>query len=206
MLLPAAELTIDHVTVAGKDLKAMQATFAALGIPSEYGGPHSNRATEMALTSFPDGSYLELIAIQPNADPAAVAAHYWSKHMQNEGGPAAWAVRPGDLLAAEVKRLEAAGIDSDLWIAGGKNDASVMQVPRRGRARRHRSTAAGPARGVADDAAVFRDVFECGFRHGLSVVDEFLCDNGRGEGGRRDKRGGALQARMFVTGNRTKID
>ncbi|MGH9647203.1 MAG: VOC family protein, partial [Bryobacteraceae bacterium] len=78
VMLPAADLTIDHVTVAGKDLKSMQATLAALGIPSEYGGPHSNHATEMALTSFPDGSYLELIAIQPNADPAAVAAHYWS--------------------------------------------------------------------------------------------------------------------------------
>jgi hypothetical protein len=109
MLLPAADLKIDHVTVAGKDLKAMQAALAALGIPSEYGGPHSNHATEMALTSFPDGSYLELIAIQPTADPAAVAAHYWSKHMENDAGPAAWAVRPAD-LAAEVKRLQATGI------------------------------------------------------------------------------------------------
>jgi hypothetical protein len=109
MMLAAADFTIDHVTVAGKDLKAMQATLAALGIPSEYGGPHSNHATEMALTSFPDGSYLELIAIQPQADPAAVAAHYWSKRMQNDAGPSAWAVRPMD-LAAEVKRLQASGI------------------------------------------------------------------------------------------------
>lgn len=106
MILPAADLTIDHVTVAGKDLKAMQATLAELGIPSEYGGPHSNHATEMALTSFPDGSYLELIAIQPNADPAAVAAHYWSKHMQNNAGPSAWAVRPAD-FDFEAKRLQA---------------------------------------------------------------------------------------------------
>ncbi len=63
-MLAAADLTIDHVTVAGKDLKAMQAALTALGIPTEYGGPHSNHATEMALTSFPDGSYLELIAIR----------------------------------------------------------------------------------------------------------------------------------------------
>ena len=106
MLIPAADLTIDHVTVAGKELKAMQASLAALGIPSEYGGPHSHHATEMALTSFPDGSYLELIAIQPNADPAAVAAHYWSKSMQNQGGPTAWAVRPKD-FDLEVRRLQA---------------------------------------------------------------------------------------------------
>lgn len=113
MLLSAADLTgnlsIDHVTVAGKNLKAMQATLSALGIPSDYGGPHSNHATEMALTSFPDGSYLELIAIQTKADPAAVAAHYWSRNMRNDGGPCAWAVRPRD-LPAEVQRLKATGI------------------------------------------------------------------------------------------------
>ena len=78
----------------------MQVSLAGLGIQTEYGGPHSNHATEMALASFSDGSYLELIAIQPNADRAAVAAHYWSKHMQNDAGPAAWALRPADLLAA----------------------------------------------------------------------------------------------------------
>jgi len=109
MMMPAADLTIDHVTVAGQDLKAMRAALAEIGIPTEYGGPHSNHATEMALTSFPDGSYLELIAIQPDADPAAVAAHYWSKHMRNKAGPSAWAVRPAD-LTAEVKRLQAGGI------------------------------------------------------------------------------------------------
>ncbi len=112
MMLTAADLRIDHVTIAGKDLKAMQSTLAALGLPTEYGGPHSNHATEMALTSFPDGSYLELIAIQSNADPAAVAAHYWSTRMQNNAGPAAWAVRPED-LPVEVKRLEASGVVGD---------------------------------------------------------------------------------------------
>ena len=63
------------------DLKQMQARLAAAGIPSEYGGPHSNRATQMAITSFPDGSYLELIALQEKPDRKAVAAHYWSKQM-----------------------------------------------------------------------------------------------------------------------------
>jgi hypothetical protein len=106
--LGAADLTIDHVTVAGKDLKTMQASLTALGIPSEYGGQHNNHATEMALTSFPDGSYLELIALQPNADAKAVAAHYWAKQMEENAGPCAWAVRVKD-VAAEVKRLQGAG-------------------------------------------------------------------------------------------------
>src|SRR6195256_5059127 len=103
--LMAVELKVDHATVAGKDLRAMQRALQAAGLACDAGGPHSNHATEMALTSFPDGSYLELIAIQPNADPAAVAAHEWSKHMQGDAGPAAWAVQPQD-FDSEVKRLQ----------------------------------------------------------------------------------------------------
>ena len=109
ILLGGAELYVDHVTVAGKDLKQMQARLAAVGIACEYGGPHSNHVSEMALTAFPDGSYLELIALQANADPAATARHAWATQMQGDAGPCAWAVREKD-LAAEVKRLEAAGI------------------------------------------------------------------------------------------------
>jgi hypothetical protein len=101
------QLKVDHITVAGTDLRAMQRALEAAGLPSENGGPHSNHATEMALTSFPDGSYLELIAIQPQADPAAVAAHPWSTFLKENAGPCAWAVRPAN-MAAEVQRLHAA--------------------------------------------------------------------------------------------------
>jgi hypothetical protein len=108
-LLGAAELRVDHATVAGKDLKIMMANLADVGIRCEYGGPHSNHATEMALISFPDGSYLELIAPQPNADTKALAAHEWTKQMQNNAGPCAWAVQSAD-LAAELKRLQLTGV------------------------------------------------------------------------------------------------
>jgi Glyoxalase-like domain len=107
----AEELKVDHVTVAGRDVRAMQRALEAAGLNSEYGGPHSNHATEMALTSFPDGSYLELIALQPQADPAAVAAHEWRKFLEGDAGPCAWAVRPSD-LASEVARLRAAGVSA----------------------------------------------------------------------------------------------
>jgi hypothetical protein len=108
-LLGASPLVIDHVNVAGRDLKAIRAKLAAAGIASQYGGPHSNHATEMALVSFPDGSYLELIALQPAADAQAVAAHYWVKQLEGDAGPCAWAVRSQD-VAAEAKRLGAAGV------------------------------------------------------------------------------------------------
>src|SRR5260370_41549416 len=109
MLLAAAGLTIDHVSVAGSDLQQLQARLAAIGIKSEYGGPHSNHATQMAQTGFPDGSYLELIALQSNADPQAVAAHYWSRQIQGNAGPCAWAIRAED-VAAERNRVQARGV------------------------------------------------------------------------------------------------
>src|SRR4051812_48385414 len=103
MLLPGADLKIDHITIAGRDLAKMRSALAAAGLESQYGGRHANHATEMAITSFPDGSYLELIALQTDADPAAVAAHYWSPQLRNDGGPTAWAVRVQD-LAVERQR------------------------------------------------------------------------------------------------------
>src|SRR5271155_3895114 len=105
----AADLTVDHVSVSGADLKQMQARLAAVGIPSEFGGLHFNGATQMAVTSFPDGSYLELIALQANPDRKALAEHYWSKQMQENAGPTAWAVRSAD-VSVEAARLRTAGI------------------------------------------------------------------------------------------------
>ncbi|HEV2199843.1 MAG TPA: VOC family protein [Bryobacteraceae bacterium] len=109
VVLSGADLKIDHVTVAGRDLKALRAALASVGIPSEYGGPHANHATEMAVTSFADGSYLELIALQAAPDPKAVAAHDWSVQIQNDAGPCSWAVLVPD-VDAERRRLLAAHI------------------------------------------------------------------------------------------------
>ncbi|MBS1854470.1 MAG: VOC family protein [Acidobacteria bacterium] len=108
-LLGAAELKVDHATVAGSDLKTLESALARAGIASVYGGAHTNHATEMALVSFPDGSYLELMGIQAKADPAAVRAHEWGKFLTGNAGPCAWALRVSD-IAAEVARLKAAGV------------------------------------------------------------------------------------------------
>jgi hypothetical protein len=107
--LSAADLKVDHVTAAGSSLKQLQAALSAIGIETVYGGAHSNGATEMALVSFPDGSYLELMAPQAHADPQALERNPWAKVMKTDGGPCAWAVREQD-VAAEVQRLRAAGI------------------------------------------------------------------------------------------------
>jgi hypothetical protein len=118
-LLAAAELKIDHATIAGTDLKKMQAALSAVGIQTVYGGPHSNHATEMALLSLPDGSYLELIAIQPNADAQAVDQHEWARFLKSEATPCAWAARVKD-LTAEVKRLTDAGVPVSAPVKSGR--------------------------------------------------------------------------------------
>jgi len=118
-LLAAADLKIDHVTVAGSELKKLQAKLSALGIATVYGGAHSTGATEMALVSFPDGSYLELIAPRANADSRALEQQPWVKFLKEDGGPCAWAVRTKD-AAAEVKRLEDAGIPVSAPVRSGR--------------------------------------------------------------------------------------
>lgn len=112
LTVQAAELKVDHVTLAGLDLRKMQKDLAAAGLPSEFGGKHANRATEMAIVSFGDGSYIELIAKQPDADPKSFAQHAWAKFIETNAGPCAWAVRPAN-LTAEVDRLRAAGAGVD---------------------------------------------------------------------------------------------
>jgi len=119
VLLCAADSRIDHVTIAGSGIQQMQAKLASVGIPSVYGGAHSGHATEVALVSFPDGSYLELMGIQPHAEAAAVAGHVWAKFLKENAGPCAWAMREKN-LAAEVSRLKAAGVAVSAPVEGGR--------------------------------------------------------------------------------------
>ena len=96
-----ADLHVDHVTIAGRDLSALRSTFAAAGIRTEYGGKHTNGLTEMALASFADGSYLELIAAQ---DPKRGApTHYWRKFIDENAGPCAWAIAVEDIDGAAAR-------------------------------------------------------------------------------------------------------
>jgi hypothetical protein len=108
-LLFAGGPKIDHATVAGHDIQALQKALASIGIASAYGGTHTNGSTEMAIASFPDGSYLELMALRPSADPAVVERHVWAKFLKGDAGPCAFAVRSDD-IAAEIARLRAAGV------------------------------------------------------------------------------------------------
>jgi hypothetical protein len=93
-----------------------------------YGGPHSKRATEMALVSFPDGSYLELMAPQANADAQALGRQPWTKVMKGNAGPCAWAVGEND-VAAEVERLRA-GIEVSAPVRNGRQRRDGVRLER----------------------------------------------------------------------------
>ena len=98
-------LKIDHVTIAGSDLKALEQVLARAGLATDYGGPHSNGITHMSLLGFDDGSYIELIS---TFEPGQ-AAPWWDAHIRGNGGPCAWAVEASD-VAAEAARIAALGI------------------------------------------------------------------------------------------------
>jgi hypothetical protein len=99
-------LKIDHVTIAGATLASLEQAFAAMGLPTEYGGLHSNGITHMALLGFEDGSYIELISsLEPNPKETV----FWNEQIAGNGGPCAWAIQSDD-VATEVARLTAVGI------------------------------------------------------------------------------------------------
>ena len=127
LLAGAADLKIDHVTVTGRDIKQLQAKLAAVGIESVYGGAHANATTEMALVSFPDGSYIELMAIQAKATPEMVKAHVWGALLEADAGPAAWALRE-DHIDAEVSRLRAAGVAVSAPVHSGRLRPDGVQL------------------------------------------------------------------------------
>lgn len=117
--------------MCGSDLDAMRRSCAAAGLPSEYGGAHANRATQMALVGFEDGSYLELIAPFAAPEGSAVSSGMmgsWANFMRENAGPSAWAVASDD-IHTEVEGLRAAGIAVLGPDPGGRTraDGTVLQ-------------------------------------------------------------------------------
>lgn len=103
------KLKIDHVTVCGSNLERMRQCFADVGLRTTYGGRHANGITHMDLLTFPDGSYIELIAPFASLAGAGGMMSVWAKLMEADAGCGAWAVRSND-IHAETARLQREGI------------------------------------------------------------------------------------------------
>ena len=106
MAQSAKVLELDHVSLCGPDLDALRQMFTDVGMTPDFGGPHGNGITQMALIGFEDQSYLELIG---PIKAGATEGSDWAKFMSGDVGACAWAVGTNVLLQ-DIDRLKKAGI------------------------------------------------------------------------------------------------
>jgi hypothetical protein len=101
---PAAQ--VDHILLGIDDLHRGMEQFEKLtGVRPVYGGKHP-RGTHNALVSLGDGTYLEILALQPNVAPPA---EYEDLKKLNALTPIGWAVSSKD--SAQLRsRLTSAGL------------------------------------------------------------------------------------------------
>lgn len=88
-------LELDHVSICGPDLNALRQAFSEAGMAPDFGGPHGNGVTQMALIGFEDQTYIELIA---PINAGVTTGSDWASFLSGDGGPCAWAVGTNVLL------------------------------------------------------------------------------------------------------------
>ncbi|MGO8984092.1 MAG: VOC family protein [Terriglobales bacterium] len=117
-------LELDHVSVCGSDLDALQRDFTDVGLTPEAGDPHGNGVTQMALIGFDDGTYVELIA---PIKAGVTAGSDWAKFLSADAMTCAWAVG-SNVLLQEVDRLKKAGIAVGNPAAGSRKRPDGMSI------------------------------------------------------------------------------
>src|SRR6266496_1658014 len=117
-------LDLDHVSICGSNLDALRQALTDVGLTPDFGGPHGNGITQMALVGFDDGSYIELIA---PVKPGVTEGSDWGKFMAGEAGTCAWAVGTNVLLQ-QVDHLKKAGIAVTAPERGSRKRPDGMSV------------------------------------------------------------------------------
>ncbi|MGB8012342.1 MAG: VOC family protein [Terriglobales bacterium] len=117
-------LELDHVSICGANLDTLRQAFTDVGLTPDFGGPHGNGVTQMALIGFDDGTYLELIA---PIKAGVTAGSNWARFMAEDATACAWAVGTNVLLQ-EVDRLKKAGIAVTAPEAGSRKRPDGMSI------------------------------------------------------------------------------
>jgi hypothetical protein len=120
----AVMLELDHTSVCGSNLDTLRQAFTDVGMTPDFGGPHGNGITQMALIGFDDGTYLELIA---PIKAGVTTGSDWAKFMTEEAATCAWAVT-SNVLLQEVDRLKKVGIPVTAPAAGSRKRPDGMSV------------------------------------------------------------------------------
>lgn len=118
-------LELDHVSVCGSNLDALRQSFTDVGLTPDFGGPHGNGITQMALIGFDDGTYIELIA--PVKPGVTEGSGEWGRLMSGDAGTCDWAVGTNVLLQ-QVDRLKKAGIAVTVPERGSRKRPDGMSV------------------------------------------------------------------------------
>jgi hypothetical protein len=117
-------LEIDHVSICGSSLDALRQDFTDVGMTPDFGGPHGNGITQMAIIGLNDASYIELIA---PVKAGVSAGSDWAKFMSEDAVTCAWAVGTNVLLQ-EVDRLKKAGIPVKAPERGSRKRPDGMSI------------------------------------------------------------------------------
>jgi hypothetical protein len=103
---------IDHIVVVAPTLTS-GAAFArnALGVEPQLGGSHARMGTHNLLLSLGESTYLEVIAIDPEAPKPARARWFALDELSAAASPylAAWVVRTRDIRAASAAYASVVG-------------------------------------------------------------------------------------------------
>ena len=119
-------LDLDHIVVAAPDLERAMRTYRAMGYTVLRGGVHLNRATENALITFADGTYLELLARTGEAPVPGLID--FSPMVDVQSHFPGFALRSDD-LEADAVRLRASGFTIGELIPGERRrkDGTLVQ-------------------------------------------------------------------------------
>lgn len=94
-------MNIDHLVVVATDLDAGAAAVEkCLGVAPGPGGRHALMGTHNRLLSLGEGTYLEVIAVDPDAAPPGRVRWFGLDRFDGPPTLAHWALRVGDLPAA----------------------------------------------------------------------------------------------------------
>lgn len=103
-------LQLDHIVVSARSLKEGRAFVEAeLGIALQKGGQHPRYGTHNLLAGLEDGIYLEVIAVDPQADPPPDPRWFALDEFDDTPCLRNWACRSDDIRADLVRMPEGSG-------------------------------------------------------------------------------------------------